>query len=165
MVYCTCIDNHVPSSCLTSYYIILWCTDPLLGKNLETDNETTVVAMQWLQDKWIYKTVSEQRLGKHVPKEMNTHVTVDLLWKRGVFCVTHAKMLWARQFEATSPVELCKWGSTVVELTVDKEFCKGGCGKRTWAQEAEESPLLEAVAREQLLKTLQAGEYLVCNDL
>jgi hypothetical protein len=28
-------------------------------------------------------------------------------------------------------------------------------------REAEESPLLEAVARERLLKTLQAGEHLV----
>jgi hypothetical protein len=32
---------------------------------------------------------------------------------------------------------------------------------RTWAREAEESPLLEAVAREQLLKTLRTGEDLV----
>jgi hypothetical protein len=32
-------------------------------------------------------------------------------------------------------------------------------------QEAEESPLLEAVARERLLKTLQAGEDLACTDL
>jgi hypothetical protein len=29
-----------------------------------------------------------------------------------------------------------------VELTVDKEFCTGGCDKGTWAREAEESPLL-----------------------
>jgi hypothetical protein len=41
----------------------------------------------------------------------------------------------------------------------------GGCDKRTWAREAEESPLLEAAAREQLLKTLQAGEHLACGDL
>jgi hypothetical protein len=39
----------------------------------------------------------------------------------------------------------CSW--------VDKEFCTGGCDKRTWAHEAEESPLLEAVARERLVKT------------
>jgi hypothetical protein len=32
-------------------------------------------------------------------------------------------------------------------------------------QEAEESSLLEAVAREQLLKILQAGEDLACSDL
>jgi hypothetical protein len=25
---------------------LLWCIDPLLGKNLETNNETTAVAMQ-----------------------------------------------------------------------------------------------------------------------
>jgi hypothetical protein len=26
---------------------ILWCIEPLLGKDLETNNETTTVAMQW----------------------------------------------------------------------------------------------------------------------
>jgi hypothetical protein len=26
---------------------ILWCIDPLLGIDLETNNETTAVAMQW----------------------------------------------------------------------------------------------------------------------
>jgi hypothetical protein len=58
-----------------------------------------------------YKTtVSEKRLGKHVPAESNTHVTIDLLWKQGVFYVVRAEMLWAGQFEATSSVELCKGG-------------------------------------------------------
>jgi hypothetical protein len=40
-----------------------------------------------------------------------------------------------------------------------------GCADRTWAQEAEECPLLEALARERLVKALQAGEDLVCSDL
>jgi hypothetical protein len=35
----------------------------------------------------ITTTVSEQRLGKHVFAETSTHVTIDLLWKQGVFCV------------------------------------------------------------------------------
>jgi hypothetical protein len=37
-------------------------------------------------------TVSEQRLGKHVPAQTNTHVT-NLLWKLGVFHVVRAEML------------------------------------------------------------------------
>jgi hypothetical protein len=41
----------------------------------------------------------------------------------------------------------------------------GGCEDKTWAREAEESPLLEAVARERLLETLQAGKELACTDL
>jgi hypothetical protein len=86
-------------------------------------------------------TISEQVLGKHVPAEINAHLTIDLLCKRGVI---HAEMLWAGQFEATSLVE----------------FCKGGGNKRTWAREAEESPLLEAVARERLVRTQQAGKGL-----
>jgi hypothetical protein len=36
----------------------------------------------------------------------------------------------------------------------------GGCNKRTSAREAEESPLLEAVARERLVKIKQAGRGL-----
>jgi hypothetical protein len=55
-------------------------------------------------------TVSEERLGKHVPAETNTHVTVDLLWKRGVFYVVRGEMLWAGLFEATISIELCKGG-------------------------------------------------------
>jgi hypothetical protein len=38
------------------------------------------------------------------------------------------------------------------------EFWNGGYEEITWALEAEESPLLEAVAREQLVKTQQAGK-------
>jgi hypothetical protein len=51
-------------------------------------------------------TVSEQRLSKHVPAEMNTHVTIGLLWKRRGFYVVRAKMLRAGQFEATA----WRWG-------------------------------------------------------
>jgi hypothetical protein len=36
----------------------------------------------------------------------------------------------------------------------------GGCDKRTWAQEVEKRPLLEAVARERLVKREQAGKGL-----
>jgi hypothetical protein len=37
---------------------------------------------------------------------------------------------------------------------VQSQFCKGICEERTWAREAEESPLLEAVTRKRLVKTL-----------
>jgi hypothetical protein len=55
----------------------------------------------------------------------------------------------------------------LVELSVDKEFCTDSCDKRTCAREAEESPLLEAVTRERLLKTQQTGEMFsgCCGDL
>jgi hypothetical protein len=46
----------------------------------------------------------------------------------------------------------------IVQVTV--EFCKGGCDKRTSVREAGESPLLQAVARERLVKTQQAGKAL-----
>jgi hypothetical protein len=41
------------------------------------------------------------------------------------------------------------------------EFCTGGCEDRVWAHEAEESALLEAIARERLVKTQQVGKGLV----
>jgi hypothetical protein len=40
------------------------------------------------------------------------------------------------------------------------ESCTGGCEDRTWALEAEELPLLEAVARERLMKTQPFGKGL-----
>jgi hypothetical protein len=41
-----------------------------------------------------------------------------------------------------------------------QEISTGGCDKRTWGWESEEFPLLEAVARERLIKTQQAGKSL-----
>jgi hypothetical protein len=52
-------------------------------------------------------------------------------------------------------VPRCYKQETVLELN---QFPTGVCEERTWAREAEESPLLEAVARERLVKTLQAGK-------
>jgi hypothetical protein len=49
-------------------------------------------------------------------------------------------------------------------LSVDREsaeFYGGSYEDRNWVREAEESPLLEAVAKERLVKTQQAGECLV----
>jgi hypothetical protein len=40
------------------------------------------------------------------------------------------------------------------------EFCTAGCEDRNWDREAEESPLLEAVASERLMKAQQAGKGL-----
>jgi hypothetical protein len=41
-------------------------------------------------------------------------------------------------------------------MSMDKvssvEFCTGGCEERAWEREAEESPLLEDVARERMVK-------------
>jgi hypothetical protein len=61
----------------------------------------------------------------------------------GCFYVVHAEELSGRQLGQTSL------------------FCTGVCEDRTRAREAEESLLLEAVAKEQLVKTQQAGKDLV----
>jgi hypothetical protein len=45
------------------------------------------------------------------------------------------------------------------------ESCTGACDDRIFVRKAEESPLLEAIAREWLMKTQQAGKRLSgCRD-
>jgi hypothetical protein len=48
-----------------------------------------------------------------------------------------------------------KWPSAwdPAELSVDKEFRMGGCDKKTWVPEAQESTSVEAIARRRLVKT------------
>jgi hypothetical protein len=41
---------------------------------------------------------------------------------------------------------------------VERQFCTGGCEERTSACEAEESPLLEVIARERPVKAQRAGK-------
>jgi hypothetical protein len=47
-------------------------------------------------------------------------------------------------------------------LDLVNEFCTEVCEERTSAREAEDSPLLEAVARKQLVRTQQSGKGLAC---
>jgi hypothetical protein len=51
--------------------------------------------------------------------------------------------------------------------TKESQFCTVGYEERTGGREAEESSLLEAVTRERLMKTQQAGGWLreCCVDL
>jgi hypothetical protein len=44
--------------------------------------------------------------------------------------------------------------------SVVRQFCMGDCEYRTWVRDAEESPLLEVIARQQLVKTRQARKRL-----
>jgi hypothetical protein len=98
---------------------------------------------------------SKQRIGKHAS------TTIDIVGN-GVFCSVRAK--WLQRKELEQPVQLSsskkaekKWRySWVVSW---QEFCMGGCEDRTWGREDEESPLLDAVARERLI-TQQAGKGL-----
>jgi hypothetical protein len=83
------------------------------------------------------RSVSGQRLSKHVPAETVTHAMGETVCclrgpRRGVI---------KKRIEATSSV-LESWRNDL-------------------STEVEESPLLEAVARERLVKALQAGEDLV----
>jgi hypothetical protein len=49
-------------------------------------------------------------------------------------------------------------GTQLVGCELRVEFCTGGCQDRISAREAEESPLVEAIARERLMKAQQAGK-------
>jgi hypothetical protein len=53
--------------------------------------------------------------------------------------------------------------------SVVRQLCMGGCEDRTSVRKAEESPMLEAIAREELVKTQQvgkglAGAVVICGD-
>jgi hypothetical protein len=57
-----------------------------------------------------------------------------------------------------------------INSVVRVEFCKEGCGEWICKRETDDSPVLEAVPRERLMKTLQAGNVLegavmICGDV
>jgi hypothetical protein len=54
----------------------------------------------------------------------------------------------------------------VTKLAVE-QFCMGVCEERTRVHKTEDSPLLDVVPREQLMKTQQAGKMLsrCCGDM
>jgi hypothetical protein len=70
--------------------------------------------------------------------------------------------IWEGMVLSTWPVPSSNlensWGTQPVVSWV--VFYTGGYEESTWAHEAEEFPLLEAVARERLVKTEQAGKGL-----
>jgi hypothetical protein len=47
-------------------------------------------------------------------------------------------------------------------MSVVRQFCTEVCEEKIWEREAEESPLLEAVARERVVKTQQSAKGLAC---
>jgi hypothetical protein len=52
------------------------------------------------------------------------------------------------------------WDLEFSQLSVEKHFYTWGCEERSWAREDGDFPLLEAVVRERLVKTQQAGKGL-----
>jgi hypothetical protein len=91
--------------------------------------------------------VSGQRLGKHVNAATDTKATKE------------------QEYFLCGP---CREVITrAVGVMSSAKFCMGGCENRTLARDAEESPLLEAIAREQLVRTQQArkglaGAVVIC---
>jgi hypothetical protein len=81
-----------------------------------------------------------QQLSEHVSAATDMHATIE----EQCFVYGPCREVMTRTVRAIRSVE----------------FCTGGCEDRTWAHEAEDSPLLEAVAREWQVKTQQAGEGL-----
>jgi hypothetical protein len=100
--------------------------------------------------------VSKQSLGKHVPAAMHKHATIKALLET---------MYSIRSVERGYKED--NWGNRVSSV---REFVKKRDNwKRTGSEqpsredlsaEDEESPLLEAVTRERLVKTRQAGKSL-----
>jgi hypothetical protein len=95
------------------------------------------------------RPVSRQQLSKHIPVARQQILNNATSWTTTV-----------QELFSTRSVPRGYKRDEVWSL-VDSKFCMGVCEERTSACEAEESPLLEAIAREQLVKTQQAGKGLV----
>jgi hypothetical protein len=91
--------------------------------------------------------VSRHRIDKQVPGATNTH-TIELLLQT-LFSTPSVQSGYKED----------NWGDRVVSCQ-QQELCTGSCKDRICAREAEESTLLEAVARERVLKTQQAKKGL-----
>jgi hypothetical protein len=76
-------------------------------------------------------------------QKSNNNRTVFSMWS----------LPWCYKQETTLVDNLVLYGRLWSRESV--EFCKGGREDRTWARKAEESPLLEAVVRERLMKTVR----------
>jgi hypothetical protein len=76
----------------------------------------------------------------------------------GEFCCWLEVSLWGRLvWNGRHP------GTQLVKLSVDKAFCTGGCDKKTWVWEAEESSSVEAIAMKRLVETvIDCGHKSVC---
>jgi hypothetical protein len=81
--------------------------------------------------------VSRQLLCKHVTAATNTHAIIEVLLETVFFLLCRSKWIIRRATEARTD----SWKGTAVE--------------RRLRPEAEESPLLEAVTRQLLVKTLR----------
>jgi hypothetical protein len=109
---------------------------------LANSSETTFISMQWL--------------GKHVPVATDMHTMTEVLLET-VFSTRSVQKdykedNWANQV------------SSVWEAVNKRDSWKRAGRERPFREElsaeAEESPLLEAIAREELVKTQQAGKVL-----
>jgi hypothetical protein len=92
---------------------------------------------------------ASRRLGKHVPAAKNTQATLEVFLET-MFSIRSVQSVYRRRkFRFRSDV--CSWdlkGGCPVQLF----WTRVGEG-RPWAREAEEFPVIEAVARERLMKT------------
>jgi hypothetical protein len=101
--------------------------------------------------------VYEQRLSKYVPAETKTHTTIEEL---SSVQSAYIEENWG------SPL---RWGLAVQLISAREAEKSRGCGwvdktsagAAVWTREAEDCPLLEAAAREPLVKTHQAGKCLM----
>jgi hypothetical protein len=99
--------------------------------------------------------VMSPRRGRHQDLLTDRPSVAMWLWLWGEGIIEFLEMVVRDSWQLQRRIRL-----RVPELTVGscqlrewQELCTGGYDKGTWAQEAEESPQLEVVARERLVKT------------
>jgi hypothetical protein len=68
-------------------------TDPFLGSDRETNNETTSAARQQILNEEEYMASARERLDKHVPVAKDTHATIEALLETGFSTVVRAEGL------------------------------------------------------------------------
>jgi hypothetical protein len=121
--------------------------------------------------------VSRQRLGTQVPAATNTRATVELLLETVLSVVRAAAVATKRHRKHVSATANSDATIEVLlETVISIRSVQRGYKENSWSEnssvgkepsfredlrtEAEESPLLEAITRKRLVKTLQAGKDL-----
>jgi hypothetical protein len=148
--YCNTSLDVLWSPCM--WYIMSFCKTQISCLSL--------IPIRVLYHTVAYRPVAKQWLCKQRPLLGNSSVdTFLLLGSRFLIMQQLVYNNGNRVISLWSMPRCYKQGIKLAESLV--EFYTGGCEDRTWVSEAEESPLLEAAAREWPVKTQQAGKCLV----
>jgi hypothetical protein len=102
---------------------------------------------------------SGQQISKHIPASTNTHAKIELLFET-VFSTRSVQMGY-KEDKWDDPDS---WALSSAR-EAENRWRYSSPSSNDVSTEAEGSPLLRAVTKQRLAKTLQPGEDLACSDL